>query len=290
MKDQSVSRDFQSNLAPSRVADRTAANLGPDGIAVLPERMRKLGPEKVEELAESIARQGQLQPIVVRPRGDDGYTLVAGRHRLEAVKRLKWPFIRATVVEGVEANAAALMECDENLVRADLTSAERALHLARRKELYEALHPETKRPAGPGRGKKNHSQNESGFVKDTAKKTGQGRSTVARDITRATNITVLADIIGTTLDQGDELDALAKLPAVEQEQLAERAKAGERVSAKPVAKKLRRDERERELAAATLAARAALGAMKPIFGVIYADSRERCRAAGKMIVILSDAS
>ena len=38
-------------------------------------------------------------------------------------------------------------EIDENLIRADLTPAENALHTARRKELYEKLHPETKKGA-----------------------------------------------------------------------------------------------------------------------------------------------
>jgi hypothetical protein len=39
------------------------------------------------------------------------------------------------------------------LARADLSPAERALHVARRKELYEAEHPETKNGAA-GRGRK----------------------------------------------------------------------------------------------------------------------------------------
>jgi hypothetical protein len=60
------------------------------------------------------------------------------------------------------------------------------------------LHPETKKGAAPGagRGKKKRSQesqNET-FVKDTAKKTGKARSTVARDVTRGRKVKVLADI------------------------------------------------------------------------------------------------
>jgi hypothetical protein len=38
-------------------------------------------------------------------------------------------------------------------------------------------------------------------------------------------------VIGTTLDKGAELDALAKLPKPQQEALIEKAKAGEKVSA-----------------------------------------------------------
>jgi hypothetical protein len=36
---------------------------------------------------------------------------------------------------------ALLMEIDENLARANLSPAERALHVGRRKAIYEGLHP-----------------------------------------------------------------------------------------------------------------------------------------------------
>jgi hypothetical protein len=45
---------------------------------------------------------------------------------------------------------AQLAEIDENLVRADLSPAENALHIAKRKEIYERIHPETKQGSTPG--------------------------------------------------------------------------------------------------------------------------------------------
>jgi ParB-like chromosome segregation protein Spo0J len=225
--------------------------IGLDGIAVPPDRLRKLRPEVVEQLAQSIDDRGELiEPVAVRPRGAIGYLLVAGHHRLEAMRKLGREHIRAVVLEGLDDDAAQLVEIDENLCRADLTPAERAMHVARRKELYEAKHPETKRGAAPGAGRGkgkatrlDKSQNES-FVKDTAVKTGKGRSTVARDVTRANKVVVLADIAGTLLDRGDEIDALAQLPEPEQRKLAERANAGERVSARTKLKQVARQERE----------------------------------------------
>jgi hypothetical protein len=50
-------------------------------------------------------------------------------------------------------------------------------------------------------------------VTDAAKKIGKGRSTLAREVARGENIDAetLTSITGTSLDQGHELDALAKL-------------------------------------------------------------------------------
>jgi ParB-like chromosome segregation protein Spo0J len=206
------------------------------GIDVKPERLRALRPDVVAELVQSMRERGQLQPIIVRPNSQGtGYWLVAGRHRLEAARKLKWDSINALVFEGMNADEAELAEIEENLIRADLSPAERALHQARRKELYESLHPETKHGGDRKSVKQSSSQNENlkAFVDATAARTGKGRSTIARDVTRAKQVAVLDQIVGTSLDQGGEIDALAKLPEKEQRTLAERARNGEKVSAKP---------------------------------------------------------
>src|SRR5262249_55621684 len=145
-------------------------------------RMRKAQPAKIDEIAESFVTCGQLEPIIVRPVGKH-FETIAGAHRYWAAAKRGLPTIRAEVCD-VDDDTALLMEIDENLIRGELSPAERALHLVRRKELYEKAHPETKQGA-IGRGRKKSSQNEKSFVIDTAKQTGKGRSTVARDITRA---------------------------------------------------------------------------------------------------------
>jgi len=78
--------------------------------------------------------------------------------------------------------------------------------MARRKELYVKLHPETKRGGAPvkkgkgGGAGKQKSQNENlDFTADTAEKTGKGRSTVARDVARGEQCVVLGTIVGTCL-------------------------------------------------------------------------------------------
>jgi N6-adenosine-specific RNA methylase IME4 len=244
-------------------------------IVVAPNRMRALRPEKVDEIAESIRAQRRLlQLIVVRPRGRGGFWLVAGWHRLEAARALDLDSVLAVVRDDLDADAALLVEIDENLIRADLSPAERAMCVARRKELYERVHPETKptKAGGPGRGKtRRHSGDDipERFTKDTARKTRRSERSVQREVERANKIVSLADVVGTSLDAPDELDALAKLPEPAQADLIARAKAGKKVTARHEAKLLRRKERELELADATIAASQALG--KKLYGVIYAD-------------------
>ena len=252
------------------MSDTAITDIRVADIVVPHDRMRRLRPDKVDEIAASIAAQGLLQPIVLRPRGGANFWLVAGHHRLEAVRQCGHERIHAVVRDGLDADQALLAEIDENLVRAELSPAEWALHVGRRKELFEKLHPETKHGAtGRGRSKSRQlGDSKDRFTKETANKSAQSERKVQRDITRAKKVVVLPDIIGTSLDQGDELDALAKLPESEQRKLAERAKAGEEVTAKHVAQKLRRESRERELAAATAAASQTLG--RKIYGVLYA--------------------
>ena len=205
------------------------------------DRLRKFRPAAVEALAESIKAQGQLQPILVQRCGAD-FVLIAGRHRLQAVRQLGHDTIRVEIADNLDADQALFIEIDENLIRADLSQAERALHISKRKELYERAHPETRHGAA-GRGREKSCQvgdSNDRFTKDTAAKTGQSERNVQRDAARGEKVAVLPEIVGTSLDKGAELDALAKLSEAEQRELAESAKAGETVSARKGTPKLER--------------------------------------------------
>lgn len=101
---------------------------------VVGERRRPLNEDKVVALQASIAAVGLLQPIVIT----DRYGLVAGRHRLEAVRRLGRPTIAARIAP-LEGLRLELAEIDENLMRFELTVLQQADHLLRRSEILEAL-------------------------------------------------------------------------------------------------------------------------------------------------------
>ena len=190
-------------------------------VTVPKHRQRAL--RDVSPLRDSIAELGLLQPIVLTP----DRVLVAGLHRLKACEALGWNEIPA-VVRQVEGLTAELAEIDENLVRNDLTVLERSEQLARRKEIYEALHPDAKKPKG-GRPAKN-SETISTFSKDTATKSGISERTVRHEVQIATALPqeVRDAIRGTEIaDSKTDLLALARLEPERQKAVAAKVASGE---------------------------------------------------------------
>ena len=239
------------------------------------QRLRPLRDALVDELAESIAARGLISPIsITYPNGQVSPVLVAGAHRLEAAKLLQWETISCIEVTYESASQLMLIEIDENLVRGDLSQADRGAHTGKRKKLTETLGLALNHGGAPGAGrgkapKDAKSASLGGFVKETAAKTGKSQRTVAQDAARAEYIPRLEEVIGTSLDQGVELDALMKLKPEQQNALIDKAVAGEKVSAKPEAKRIARAAKEEALGEATRAASAAIGSK--LYSVILAD-------------------
>jgi ParB/Sulfiredoxin domain len=212
-------------------------------------RKRGVENENVSRLAESIASVGLLNPIVVRstngrPLDDEcprtPVVLVAGLHRLEALKKLGQEVVECRIISDDELQAE-LMEIDENLCRAELTPAQEAASIAHRKEIYLILHPDTAagRPQAAGMNAKLGRGDVSAkmsptFTKATAAASGKTRRSVERAATRGAAISPesLKKIVGTSLDKGAELDALAKMSADRRADLIDRAAKGEIVTAR----------------------------------------------------------
>ena len=81
--------------------------------------------EDDKQLADSIGKEGLIQPITVR-KVEGGYEAIAGERRLRAVKSLGWPTIEARVIEVVSEAAACAKGLVENLQRKDLNPIEEA--------------------------------------------------------------------------------------------------------------------------------------------------------------------
>ncbi len=97
-------------------------------------------PESLKELADSIAAQGVVQPIVIRPlRGKAGYEIVAGERRWRAAQIAGLDQIPA-VVRDVDDSAAVAMALIENIQREDLNPLEEARALDRLIEEFDMTH------------------------------------------------------------------------------------------------------------------------------------------------------
>ena len=175
----------------------------------------------VEELARSIAAVGLMNPITVT----QDNTLIAGLHRLEAVKLLGWTEIECTVSDA-DGLQAELAEIDENFVRAGLSHRELGDLLLRRKELYEAIHPETRQGQRNGQTVKNDNLTVLGakpFSEDTADKLGISKRTVERLVQTAANLTPEAKktirAAGDKITKGDALK-ISRLPPDQQAEAA----------------------------------------------------------------------
>jgi ParB family chromosome partitioning protein len=79
----------------------------------------------LEELSNSIREHGVLQPILVRPLGDNRYQLVAGERRWRASKKAGLTSIHA-LVEEIDDDTALEIAIIENLQREDLSPLEEA--------------------------------------------------------------------------------------------------------------------------------------------------------------------
>ncbi|WP_254474500.1 ParB/RepB/Spo0J family partition protein [Bartonella sp. B1098] len=121
-------------------------------LIVVPERIRPVDDEHAKALAQSMAREGLMNPITVRhtPNAKEGhYTLIAGAHRLRAAELLGYSAIEAVVVQADKENAA-LLEVAENLFRNELSVIDRALFVQTYRELWEKKYGEIQRGGDHG--------------------------------------------------------------------------------------------------------------------------------------------
>lgn len=84
--------------------------------------------EKLERLAESLKKAGQIQPIVVRwDESKQKYVVIAGERRFRAAKLAGFKRLRCDVrLEELSAEAIAEIQLAENCAREDLNPIERA--------------------------------------------------------------------------------------------------------------------------------------------------------------------
>lgn len=111
---------------------------------------RDLNPEALEELANSISAQGVMQPIVVRPIGDNKYEIIAGERRWRATQQAGLDSIPA-IVRQVSDEATIAMALIENIQREDLNPMEESLALIRLQNEFELTQQQVADAVGKSR-------------------------------------------------------------------------------------------------------------------------------------------
>ena len=151
--------------------------------------------EKLQELTESIKKQGVLSPILVRELGLNEYEVIAGERRLRSSKMAGLGTIPCLVDQKKDQDAlvSALIE---NLQREDLNPVEEARGLDRLKREF-------------------------GLTQDeVASSTGKARSTIANSLRILSLPTAVLDLLSEGKIEKGHAKLLASMPPLDAEKMA----------------------------------------------------------------------
>lgn len=104
----------------------------------------------IEELAQSIAARGLLQPILVRPLSDGRYEIVAGERRWRAAQKAGVHDV-PVVIRDLSDEDAAEIALIENVQRVDLSPVEEARAYQRLQEVHKRSQDEIAKAVGKSR-------------------------------------------------------------------------------------------------------------------------------------------
>ncbi len=129
---------------------RAVIEIIPDRLEANPFQPRRVyDTAALNELAESIRQQGILQPLLVRPAGDD-YQIVLGERRWRAAQEAGLETVPC-IVQEVDDRQALEMALIENLHREDLNAVERARAYQQLVDDFDFTHEELARHIGKSR-------------------------------------------------------------------------------------------------------------------------------------------
>lgn len=132
-------------------------------------RIRPVSEASIAALMRVIGDHGFTSPIIVR-RKRDGFSLIDGAHRLEAMRRLGGDDIPVRVYRCTDDEARA-MESGQNLAGAPMSPLDDALFLSAYQEAYLKMHPETLQGVA-GAFVRHHAKEIISFAKVVAEKRG----------------------------------------------------------------------------------------------------------------------
>ena len=136
--------------APEPQQERAQLEIAVDRITPSPfQPRRSFDDAKIEELASSIRNQGIIQPLVVRPKGDQ-FELIAGERRWRAAMKAGLSRVPA-VVRAASDHEALQLALIENLQREDLNPIEEANGYRRLQEEFRWSQEEMAEKVGKSR-------------------------------------------------------------------------------------------------------------------------------------------
>jgi ParB family chromosome partitioning protein len=123
--DESALEFFKSPIPESAEAPAKAAELVDLELIHLPKQQprRYFDARKLQSLVQSVKEHGILEPLLVRPKADKQYELVAGERRYRAAKEVNLSQVPVVIRELSESEALQLALV-ENLQREDLNPVE----------------------------------------------------------------------------------------------------------------------------------------------------------------------
>jgi ParB family chromosome partitioning protein len=110
----------------------------------------RMDPGSLEELAASIKSQGLIQPISVRPIGNDRYEIIAGERRWRA-SQIAGLIEVPVLIREIPDDAALAMSLIENIQREDLNPLEEAAGLQRLIDEFGMTHQQAADAVGRSR-------------------------------------------------------------------------------------------------------------------------------------------
>jgi ParB family chromosome partitioning protein len=138
-------------LIDQRSRPRTYFHAGIEEVYPSPEQpRRRFDDAKLAELADTMKVHGIIVPLVVRPRHEGGYFLIAGERRWRAAQRAGLHEV-PVVVQDVEEGTALERALVENLQRADLGPLEEAAAYQRLVDEYSLTQDEVAARIGKDR-------------------------------------------------------------------------------------------------------------------------------------------
>lgn len=161
MKKRGLGRGLDALLGGAGIPEQSPATREQAGLRELPvdliERSRyqpraDFNEEALQELADSIRAQGVIQPVVVRPLGENAsrYELIAGERRWRAAQLAGLHEVPAVIRE-VDDQAAMAMALIENIQRQALNPMEEAVALNRLIGEFGLTHEQTAEAVGRSR-------------------------------------------------------------------------------------------------------------------------------------------